>query len=208
MNLNILESETAFSQDTIDRESISDLYNSICPISGEVATAMEKNIKDPENLKITATPCKCGECVDESSHLYIEAFEFVSFLEANGYSINEGKDAILDHYRSSEDGLDNPHLHVVFPSKCVQRNTLGIENLGRNISKDWPMQLIRGCKRYGISVNSSIEGKSGSDSKSAKGDFEVSMKNMSKKDVDGFVQKFKETITQDKLNKYDELEVR
>lgn len=207
MNLNILESETAFSQDTIDRESITDLYNSICPISGEVATAMEKNIKDPENLKIAATPCKCEEGVNES-HLYIEAFEFVSFLEANSYSINEGKDAILDHYKSSEEGLDNPQLHVVFPSNCIQRNTLGIENLGKDISKDWPMQLIRGCKRYGISVNSTIDGSTGSDTKSAKGDFEVSMKNMSKKEVDGFVQKFKETITQDKLSKYDDLEVR
>lgn len=203
MNLNILESNAAFSADTLDRDSVADLYESINPVSGEVSNVMKDNNKNPDSLKVAAVE---KDANNESAHLYVEALDFASFLEANGYSIEEGKNSIIEHYTSDNDSLNNAELHVVFPSECLKKNTLGIENLGKSVAGDWPMQLMRGCRRYGITVNTSIDKETvnGKDTVN-KGEMDVSVKGLNKKETEDFVKKFKDSITKDKLQKFEDV---
>lgn len=140
---------------TIDPDKdLGDLYDTICPISGEVFKAMKDVAKDPANLKLTAIG---ADIEHENAQIYIEYTEFANFIEATNSSILEAKDEILDYCSHSTPQLDNAEFHVVFPSECLNKNIIGGENIGKAVSNDWPMQLMRGCRRYGIKVNSGIE---------------------------------------------------
>lgn len=164
MKFNITSTKSIFSEqtekdDTKDEAIITDtinqdielgkLYDDICPISGEVFNAMKNAAKDPANLKLTAIK---ADCTNEAQ-IYIEFTEFANFIEATNASILEAKDEIINYCTHSTPQLDNAEFHVVFPSECINKNIIGGENIGRNTANDWPMQLMRGCRRYGIKVN-------------------------------------------------------
>ncbi len=142
----------AITTNTIPDDKLGDLYDEICPISGEVFKAMKDAAKDPANLKLTAIK---PDCTNEAQ-IYIEYTEFANFIEATNSSILEAKEEILDYCTHFTPQLDNAEFHVVFPSECINKNVIGGENIGKKTANDWPMQLMRGCRRYGIKVNSGV----------------------------------------------------
>lgn len=166
MKFNITQNKSIFSEqsektdeqniltNTIDpAKDLGDLYSDICPISGEVFTAMKDAAKDPANLKLTAVKMDCN---NENAQIYIEYTEFANFIEATNSTILDAKDTILDYCSHSTPQLDNAEFHVVFPSECLNKNVIGGENMGKATANDWPMQLMRGCRRFGIKVNTGI----------------------------------------------------
>lgn len=139
---------------TLSQADLIDLFDSICPITGNVYASLKNAAADPDNLKIVAS--KDGE--GEDAKLFIEATEFAIYCEATGTTIGEAADSIIRHYSEDNPALDNAEFHVVFPSDAVNKNVLGGENLGKSIADDWAMQLMRGCRRYGLKVNTASEG--------------------------------------------------
>lgn len=150
MNFDIMNAKTIYESDVINKcvkESANYSETNInVPVSNTVLEAMKINASNPENLKIVAT-------TGEKPAVYIEAFEFFTFCEAVNKPFDEAANQILEKYISDNPELENAEFHVVFPSECINKNILGGENLGKAINNDWPMQLIRGCRRYGLKVN-------------------------------------------------------
>ena len=138
---------------TLSGADLMSIMDDICPISGDIFASMKNAAKDPKNLKVTAV--KSGD--GEDAKLFIEAYEFNNFCEANGITEGEGADLIIDTYKEEVPELDNAEFHVVFPEDSFNKNRLGGENMGRAIKDDWAMKLISGCRRYGLKVNSGIE---------------------------------------------------
>lgn len=133
---------------TLGDADLLSLFDDICPISGDVYAAMKNAAKDPQNLKITMV--KSGD--GDESKLFIEAVEFMTFCEANGFTVGEAAEEIIDVYKEDIPEMDNAEVHVVFPSDSLNKNILGSEEYGVDTKNTWPMQLIRGCRRYGLKV--------------------------------------------------------
>lgn len=113
-------------------------------ISRDVMISMVEAASDPNNLKITRK--RNNNQVD----LYIDAIEFSSFKDARKASIKEAADTIIAKY---SDDPKNTKLHMVFHDQSVVKNALGSQNLGKDVNKNWAMQLINGCRHYGIQIN-------------------------------------------------------
>lgn len=133
---------------TLGDADLLSLFDDICPISGDVYAAMKNAAKDPKNLKITMV--KSGD--GDESKLFIEAVEFMTFCEANGFTVGEAAEEIIDAYKEDIPEMDNAEINVVFPSDSLNKNILGSEEYGVDTKNTWPMQLIRGCRRYGLKV--------------------------------------------------------
>lgn len=134
---------------TLGDADLLSLFDDICPISGDVFAAMKNAAKDPKNLKITMV--KSGD--GDESKLFVEATEFANYVEASGLTIGEAAEEIIDTYKEDIPEMDNAEVHVVFPSDSLNKNILGSEEYGVDTKNTWPMQLIRGCRRYGLKVN-------------------------------------------------------
>ena len=134
---------------TLGDADLPSLFDDICPISGDVYAAMKNAAKDPKNLKITMV--KSGD--GDESKLFVEATEFANFVEASGLTIGEAAEEIIDTYKEDIPEMDNAEVHVVFPSDSLNKNILGSEEYGVDTKNTWPMQLISGCRRYGLKVN-------------------------------------------------------
>ena len=150
MKFNILDVHTVYESGSVNKSITglnedNNINENMNPIPEFVFNSMRESAANPDNLKITATN-------GENPKLYIEAFEFFTYCEASGKTFNEAADEILKTAGDNPE-LENAEFHVVFPSDCMNKNILGGENLGRNIKNDWAMQLIRGCRRYGLKVN-------------------------------------------------------
>ena len=147
---NILEAKTIYQTDIVKKcvqESANySEANKNIPVPDMVFEAMKINASDPANLKVVALN-------GEQPAIYIEAFEFFTFCEAINKPFDEAANSILNEYLMSNPELENAEFHVVFPSDCVSKNILGGDNLGVEVKSDWPMKLIRGCRRYGLKVN-------------------------------------------------------
>lgn len=139
---------------TLGDSDLIKLYDNICPICGDVFASMKDAAADPKNLKLTMTKT---EDLGESAKIYIEAVEFATFCEAADLNIGEAAEEILDTANSMVPGVNDSELHVVFPSECLNKGTLGSNRFGLDTNNDWAMQLLRGCRRYGIHVNSGVE---------------------------------------------------
>lgn len=137
---------------TLSDADLPKLFDDICPITGDVYASMKNAAKDPKNLKLTAVKKGNGD-----DAVYIEAVEFATYLEASGLSIGEAVDEIANAYEEETPMLKNAEFHVVFPEDSINKNVLGGENLGLDVNNDWAMQLMRGCRRYGLKVNAGVE---------------------------------------------------
>lgn len=130
------------------------LFDNVCPISGNVYASMKDAAADPKNLKLTMVKT---EDLDEAAQVYIEAVEFATFCEAADLNIGEAAEEIMDTVEGMIPGCNDAELHVVFPSEALNKGELGSENFGYDVKNDWASQLLRGCRRYGIHVNSGVE---------------------------------------------------
>lgn len=139
---------------TLGDSDLIKLYDSMCPISGDVYASMKDAASDPKNLKLTMTKT---EDFGEACQVYIEAVEFATFCEAADLNIGEAADEILEYVKDNVPGSVDSELHVVFPSDSLNKNDLGSTRFGTDVKNDWAMQLMTGCRRYGVSINSGVE---------------------------------------------------
>lgn len=137
---------------TLGDSDLMSIFDDICPITGSVYSAMKNAAADPKNLKIVVS--KNGD--GDNAKMFIEAVEFMTFCEASGMNVGEAAEEIIDTYKTDVPGLENSDIHVVFPSDSIGKNTLGCERYGEDTKNSWPMQLMRGCRRYGLKVASNI----------------------------------------------------
>ena len=139
---------------TLGDSDLIGLFDNICPICGDVFASMKDAAADPKNLKLTMVKT---EDLGEATKIYIEAVEFATFCEAADLNIGEAAEEILDTCKGMVPGSNDSELHVVFPSEALNKGELGSTRFGRDIRNDWAMQLLTGCRRYGIHVNSGVE---------------------------------------------------
>lgn len=139
---------------TLGDSDLIGLFDNICPICGDVFASMKDAAADPKNLKLTMAKT---EDLGEATKIYIEAVEFATFCEAADLNIGEAAEEILDTCKGMVPGINDSELHVVFPSEALNKGELGSTRFGRGVRNDWAMQLLTGCRRYGIHVNSGVE---------------------------------------------------
>ena len=139
---------------TLGDSDLIGLFDNICPICGDVFASMKDAAADPKNLKLTMVKT---EDLGEATKIYIEAVEFATFCEAADLNIGEAAEEILDTCKGMVPGSNDSELHVVFPSEALNKGELGSTRFGRDVRNDWAMQLMTGCRRYGIHVNSGVE---------------------------------------------------
>lgn len=139
---------------TLGDSDLIGLFDNICPIRGDVFASMKDAAADPKNLKLTMVKT---EDLGEATKIYIEAVEFATFCEAADLNIGEAAEEILDTCNGMVPGSNDSELHVVFPSEALNKGELGSTRFGRDVRNDWAMQLLTGCRRYGIHVNSGVE---------------------------------------------------
>lgn len=139
---------------TLGDSDLIGLFDNICPICGDVFASMKDAAADPKNLKLTMVKT---EDLGEATKIYIEAVEFATFCEAADLNIGEAAEEILDTCKGMVPGSNDSELHVVFPSEALNKGELGSTRFGRDVRNDWAMQLLTGCRRYGIHVNSGVE---------------------------------------------------
>lgn len=139
---------------TLGDSDLIGLFDNICPIRGDVFASMKDAAADPKNLKLTMVKT---EDLGEATKIYIEAVEFATFCEAADLNIGEAAEEILDTCKGMVPGNNDSELHVVFPSEALNKGELGSTRFGRDVRNDWAMQLLTGCRRYGIHVNSGVE---------------------------------------------------
>lgn len=139
---------------TLGDSDLIGLFDNICPICGDVFASMKDAAADPKNLKLTMVKT---EDLGEATKIYIEAVEFATFCEAADLNIGEAAEEILDTCKGMVPGSNDFELHVVFPSEALNKGELGSTRFGRDVRNDWAMQLLTGCRRYGIHVNSGVE---------------------------------------------------
>lgn len=161
MNFDIMKAKTIYRSGIVNKciqesTDFSDDNNiRFSPVSNEVFKSMREAAANPNYVKITASiPSES----DKVSKIYVEAFEFFTYCEAAGRDFNEAAEDITNTCVSEYPEMQNAEFHVVFPSDCMNKNILGGENLGKAVKDDWAMQLIRGCRRYGLKVNIGKEG--------------------------------------------------
>lgn len=139
---------------TLGDSDLIGLFDNICPICGDVFASMKDAAADPKNLKLTMVKT---EDLGEATKIYIEAVEFATFCEAADLNIGEAAEEIMDTCKGMIPGSNDSELHVVFPSDSLNKGELGSTRFGRDVRNDWAMQLLTGCRRYGIHVNSGVE---------------------------------------------------
>ena len=139
---------------TLGDSDLIGLFDNICPICGDVFASMKDAAADPKNLKLTMVKT---EDLGEATKIYIEAVEFATFCEAADLNIGEAAEEILNTCKGMVPGSNDSELHVVFPSEALNKGELGSTRFGRDVRNDWAMQLLTGCRRYGIHVNSGVE---------------------------------------------------
>lgn len=139
---------------TLGDSDLIKLFDNICPICGDVFASMKDAAADPKNLKLTMVKT---EDLGEATQVYIEAVEFATFCEAADMNVGEAAEEILDTCKAMVPGCNDSELHVVFPSDCLNKGELGSTRFGCDVRNDWAMQLLTGCRRYGIHVNSGVE---------------------------------------------------
>lgn len=139
---------------TLGDSDLIGLFDNICPICGDVFASMKDAAADPKNLKLTMVKT---EDLGEATKIYIEAVEFATFCEAADLNIGEAAEEILDTCNGMVPGSNDSELHVVFPSEALNKGELGSTRFGCDVRNDWAMQLLTGCRRYGIHVNSGVE---------------------------------------------------
>lgn len=138
---------------TLASSDLIKLYDNICPITGDVFASMKDAAADPKNLKLTMVKTEdLGEAA-----VYVEAVEFATFCEAAGLNIGEAAEEIEDMCNDVTPGIQKSELHVVFPSDALNKDELGSMRYGADVQNDWAMQLMTGCRRYGVAVNSGVE---------------------------------------------------
>lgn len=148
------EDETMANLDnTLGQSDLLKMYDSICPISGEVFAAMKDAASDPSNLKLTMIK---KDNLNETD-IYIEAVEFATYCEAADLTPGEAAEKIEDCCNDWVPGLNNSQLHVVFPTDAINKGELGSTRLGMDNNNDWAKKLMVGCHRFGIAINSGIE---------------------------------------------------
>ena len=118
------------------------------------AAAIVKSVTNYTDAKLIA---ELSEDLGEATKIYIEAVEFATFCEAADLNIGEAAEEILDTCKGMVPGSNDSELHVVFPSEALNKGELGSTRFGRDVRNDWAMQLLTGCRRYGIHVNSGVE---------------------------------------------------
>ena len=164
MNFNMKQIHTIYESDVNDQAEanidntlrsadLMEIFDNICPITGGVYKAMKNAAADPQNLKVTVS--KNGE--GEKASLFIEAVEFMTYVEACGKTIGEAADDIVDTYQTDIPGMASDDIHIVFPSDALNKNNLGSQNYGRDVKNDWAMQLMTGIRRYGLKANIGVE---------------------------------------------------
>lgn len=139
---------------TLGDSDLIKLFDNICPICGDVFASMKDAAADPKNLKLTMVKT---EDLGEATQVYIEAVEFATFCEAADMNVGEAAEEILDTCKGMVPGCNDSELHVVFPSDALNKGELGSTRFGHDVRNDWAMQLLTGCRRYGIHVNSGVE---------------------------------------------------
>ena len=138
---------------TLASSDLIKLYDNICPITGDVFASMKDAAADPKNLKLTMVKTEdLGEAA-----VYVEAMEFATFCEAADLNIGEAAEEIENMCNDVTPGIQKSELHVVFPSDALNKDQLGSMKYGTDVQNDWAMQLMTGCRRYGIAVNSGVE---------------------------------------------------
>ena len=164
MNFNMKQLHTIYEFDTNDQtganidntlssNNLLDIFDNICPITGVIYQIMKNAAADPKNLKVTAA--KSGD--GEKASLFIEAVEFMTYVEASGKTIGEAAEDIVDTYQSDIPGMASDDIHIVFPSDALNKNNLGSQNYGRDVKNDWAMQLMTGIRRYGLKANIGVD---------------------------------------------------
>ena len=131
---------------TLSNTTLLDIFDNICPISGDVYATMKGTAADPKNLKITVSNKNDGE-----HSLFIEASEFINFCEAGEFTtIKEAADSIINEYEYEIPGIGVKDINIVFPSDALNKNELGINKDGIDTNNSWATQLLSGCRRYGL----------------------------------------------------------
>ena len=164
MNFNMKQIHTIYESDVNDQTGanldntlrsadLMEIFDNICPITGGVYKAMKNAAADTQNLKVTVS--KNGE--GEKASLFIEAVEFMTYVEACGKTIGEAADDIVDTYQTDIPGMASDDIHIVFASDALNKNNLGSQNYGRDVKNDWAMQLMAGIRRYGLKANIGVE---------------------------------------------------
>ena len=113
-------------------------------IPKDIMMSMVEAASDPDNLKITR------KWNGNQTDIFIDATEFSTFKDARKVSMIEAANTIIAKY---SDDPENTKLHMVFHDQSVVKNALGSQNLGKDVNKNWAMQLINGCRHYGIQIN-------------------------------------------------------
>ena len=155
MKFDIMKAKTIYKTGVVGRcvqesADFSEPDKEYAPISDKIFNYMKESAANPEYVKVIGI-----SPIDENSipKMYVEAFEFFTYCEAANKSFDEAANDIIIANTNDNPELENAEFHVVFPSDCLNKNILGGENLGKAIKDDWAMQLIRGCRRYGLKVN-------------------------------------------------------
>lgn len=165
MNFNTSNIHTIYESDSVNDQTganldnslrsadLIDIFDNVCPITGDIYKSMKNAAADPNNLKVTVAKKGNGEKAD----LFIEAVEFMTYVEATGKLIGEAVDDIVDNYQTDIPGMASDDIHIVFPSDALNKNNLGSQNYGRDVKNDWAMQLMTGIRRYGLKANIGVE---------------------------------------------------
>lgn len=139
---------------SITNDDLKKMYDSCCPISGEVCEAMKEAMANPKNVRVV---------LGNDKSVYVEASEFANFCEASGLDLREAAEAILKE-AEGEAGvdLDIDEFHVVFsPSDTLQKNlTMSLGSgmkLGYDAKDNWANKLLTGIKTYGLNANIGVE---------------------------------------------------
>lgn len=164
MNFNARNIHTMYECDTADQtganldntlssSDLIDIFDNVCPITGDVYKSMKNAAANPSNLKITVA--KSGD--GERSDLFIEAVEFMTYLEAHNKDIDDAVYDIINTHESDIPGVRSSDIHIVFPSDSLNKNILGSQRYGKDVENDWTMQLMTGIRRYGLKANIGVD---------------------------------------------------
>ena len=140
--------------ENMDSEDLKKIYDSSCPISGEVCEAMKEAMSDPKNVRTV---------VDKNNEIYVEASEFANFCEASGLNLDDAANVIIKEAEESGIEADPGKFHVVFsPTDVLQKNLsmklgTGMMDVGYSNKDNWANKLITGVKSYGLIPNIGVE---------------------------------------------------
>lgn len=156
MKFNIMNAKTIYRSGVVGKcvqesADFSETNSKFPPIYDSLFEIMKENAANPKYVKVVG--CGPTDVNNYTPEVYVEAFEFFTYCEASNKSFDEAAQDIIEAHTADYPEMENAEFHVVFPSDCMNKNILGGENLGKAVKDDWAMQLIRGCRRYGLKVN-------------------------------------------------------